>query len=286
MNSGVSYRTQPSLDTRAVPLCTPGTYQRSRKNTVKRLVDISLEHAWDIALLSAYGAVGDDEFLAASGPIFIGCSRIQIPSGSFLPGSTNSNGSQLKRLHKNDIVCMDSDNRLLDVICSPFLIDKLADFGAKLYICNTGVAKRRSKSSDDDDDEDDEDDDDDDDEDDDDDDEEEEEEEVEDIQKKKAIELNPYSSESWYNLSRAGGNEHYTADECRERAELLKPPTMPELVATVEREEEAEAQKRAHLEYIAGKDWDRDFGGAFPDLMVGLAEGLAEMKRKKEEEED
>ena len=375
MNSGVCHRTQPMLDTLALPLCTSGSYERSRNNTVKRLVDISLEHAWNIAVLSAYAAVGNDEYLAAIGPIFIGSSRVQIPSGTFLPGLTNTNGSQLKRLNENDIVCLDSDDRLLSVICCPFLIDKLADVGAKLYICNTGLsAKRRStvKSHvDDDDDDDDDDEEDDEDDEDEDDDDEEEEKELEDIQKKVleaggkvlyddpagarhiatvnnihyggpqggpcyeikwlvggdekerlvqekyltamdandwhnlgidpghknlphitkkacyelAIELDPCRSESWYNLGSAGGNEHYSAEECRDRAEQFTPPPMATLLATVEREEEAEAQKRAHLEYIAGKDWDRDFGGAFPDLMVGLAEGLAEMKRNEEEED-
>ena len=65
----------------------------------------------------------------------------------------------------------------------------------------------------------------------------------------------------------------------------VPPKNVAILLATTVQEEEAEAQRRAHLEHIAGKDWDRDFGGAFPDLMVGLAEGLAEMKRQEDEED-
>ena len=65
----------------------------------------------------------------------------------------------------------------------------------------------------------------------------------------------------------------------------VPPKNVAILLATTMQEIEVERQKRAHLEYIAGKDWDRDFGGAFPDLMVGLAEGLAELKRKEDEED-
>ena len=71
----------------------------------------------------------------------------------------------------------------------------------------------------------------------------------------------------------------------KKKREECAPKNVATLLATTILEDEADAQKRAHLEYIAGKDWDRDFGGAFPDLMVGLAEGLAEMKRKEDEED-
>ena len=47
-------------------------------------------------------------------------------------------------------------------------------------------------------------------------------------------------------------------------------------MATLTNEQQADAARSEHITKEARKDWDRDFGHTFPDLMAGLAPAEAE----------
>ena len=54
------------------------------------------------------------------------------------------------------------------------------------------------------------------------------------------------------------------------KAGSVRPPSnVWEMIATLTNEQQADAARREHITKEARKDWDRDFGHTFPDLMAG-----------------
>ena len=54
------------------------------------------------------------------------------------------------------------------------------------------------------------------------------------------------------------------------KAGSVRPPSnVWEMTATLTNEQQADAARREHITKEARKDWDRDFGHTFPDLMAG-----------------
>ena len=64
-----------------------------------------------------------------------------------------------------------------------------------------------------------------------------------------------------------GKRGRFAAD--RKAGSVRPPSNVWEMIATLTNEQQADAARSEHITKEARKDWDRDFGHTFPDLMAG-----------------
>ena len=70
------------------------------------------------------------------------------------------------------------------------------------------------------------------------------------------------------NVRRLYAMDHLAA-ATEDKGASTGPSDVFEMIATLTNEQQAEAARREHITKEARKDWDRDFGHTFPDLMAG-----------------
>ena len=63
-------------------------------------------------------------------------------------------------------------------------------------------------------------------------------------------------------------------------------PDMDSLIQGLENEQAANENKKQAVEDMAAREWNRDFGHCFPDLLTGIHKEVAALRNTRDSDED